>query len=257
MSAPLGGGAAVTLVAGVWDPGPSGIPSVAVDATRVYWVNAGAGSVPLRGGTATPLPASSGIGLDSSHVYFGGNRTIERAPLEGGEATTLATMQPGPCSVRVYGGSVFWTTGEGETVVEAPKQGGLPATLLAPSGVGETCAFAVSDAGVFLSQTRWADGGPPVGDMLRIPVGGGEAVTLATVPFGQGALAVDEESVYFAGADDVLKVPVAGGAVITLARGQTNPDAIAVDGTSVYWGNRGMCGEDGTCDGAIWKLTPK
>ena len=38
---------------------------------------------------------------------------------------------------------------------------------------------------------------------------------------------------------NVLRVPLAGGAATTLATGQVNPDAIAVDATSVYWIDNG------------------
>ena len=55
----------------------------------------------------------------------------------------------------------------------------------------------------------------------------------------------------------VMKLPLDGGTATTLASGQMMPGGIAVDAASVYWSNRGHGFLPGVNDGTVMKLTPK
>jgi hypothetical protein len=87
--------------------------------------------------------------------------------------------------------------------------------------------------------------------VLKVPIGGGTIVPLATTVTSPGNIAVDSTSVYFttsaftrsgdavAGGGLVAKVPIGGitdgGAPMTLASTADSPWAIAVDSTRVYF----------------------
>ena len=70
-------------------------------------------------------------------------------------------------------------------------------------------------------------------------------------------MAIDSASVYWVDTNGgtIMKAPLTGGAATTLASGQGSPLVIAIDSTSVYWGS--YCHSGNQVDGAVVKLTPK
>ena len=78
---------------------------------------------------------------------------------------------------------------------------------------------------------------------------------LVSVASNAYSLAVDGTSVYFTNPDEgtVMKTPLGGGPAVTLASGQAAPLAVAVDDTRVYWANEGTS-TSGRTDGAILSI---
>jgi hypothetical protein len=71
---------------------------------------------------------------------------------------------------------------------------------------------------------------------------------------------VDATSAYWSdyGSGMVMKAPLGGGTAVTLATGVIGAFTLAVDQTSVYWVAEGNCLSDaGTCPGTVMKVTPK
>ena len=74
--------------------------------------------------------------------------------------------------------------------------------------------------------------------------GGGTVMTLAVRhgPNDPRNMTVDETDVYWLDSGEVMKAPLSGGPAATLATKQDSPRAIVVDGTSVYWGTGSQTG---------------
>jgi hypothetical protein len=90
----------------------------------------------------------------------------------------------------------------------------------------------------------WTNDNNGAGTVMKMPIAGGPAVTLASAQVGQFAMAIDSTSVYWATGSTVARCAIGGcgRTPTTLASGQNGPGAIAVDSTTVYWLNSG----DGT-----------
>jgi hypothetical protein len=104
----------------------------------------------------------------------------------------------------------------------------------------------------------WANWGG--GAVMKVPIGGGNPVAVASGQAAPTGIAVDGTNIYWTNFDDntVMKCPVTGCTQpVLVASGQSNPAGIAVDATSVYWTNSGTLsfppggGEMGT--GALMK----
>jgi hypothetical protein len=137
----------------------------------------------------------------------------------------LAENQNAPVAVDLDATSVYWTTGDGK-VMKAPLDGGAATTLFDDGGISVPQGLAVDATNVY-----WATAGA----VKSVPLGGGQAMTLATGSDAT-AVAVDGTHVYWTAGSAIMKVPVGGGAATTLATGQS-ASAIAIDTTSVYWPN--------------------
>jgi hypothetical protein len=242
---PIGGGAVTTLVQGMGQQ-PMGL---AIDATNLYWVDDGAGTVmanPLAGGPAVTLASGqttpSRIAVDRTNVYWTNDvpGTVMKMPIAGGTPIALATGQNQPYPLTVDATNVYY--GTQTSLMKVPLDGGGPVTLASgvlPIGVAVDSSFAYFTSGA---------------SVMRVPLAGGTTVTLAT-----GAnpmfIVLDGTNVYWAddNAGTVMKAPVAGGSATTLASGAGEAFGIAVDATSVYWADYGGSGGAGR----VMKVTPK
>jgi hypothetical protein len=94
-------------------------------------------------------------------------------------------------------------------------------------------------------------------DLMKLPVSGGTPTVVAQG--GGHPIAIDATGVYWAGGPGIMKIPLRGGPatpVASLSSKTFNIVSVAADGTSVYWVTaEGCCGA--VCPGDIVKLTPK
>ena len=197
-------------------------PSIAVDATSVYW-----GSTTTNGSPMTS--------------------TIKRCAIGGcAQAPTALVSYANsfmiPC-IAVDGANLYWGDNNGD-VMSCPISGCTTPSILAS---GQTPTAIAADG----KNVYWVASGNP-GAVMKCAVGGcaQSPTTLASGARPGNVLAVDGVNVYWLDAPNVVKCSVDGcaGSPTVTASGQNGPLGPVLDATSLYWT---------TMDGNVMKLTPK
>ncbi len=252
VSAPIAGGAAVTLVPGA----EQSITSLAEDAGSLYW------TAGRRGGTESSQELLGRVNPHTGH--FEG--LVGRIGKDGKGPTELTSGRFEPGDVGVLGKDVYWVMvrRRDETLVR------LPVGTDAPSVVAHG-SFAPGSLVVQAGHAYWTDpgagaGGPAV-MTVSLGLGAGPheeprrmAPADAATSIRPVRLAADADAVYWTdtGGSEaggaVMKVPLAGGAPIKLAQGLAGPRGIAVSGGFVYWVEKGT-GATNFHDGALRKVS--
>jgi len=97
--------------------------------------------------------------------------------------------------------------------------------------------FALDDANVYFTyEGSWSSSGyNDDGRVLKMPIEGGEVITLATGESFPRHIAVDANNIYWTTETDIRKMPITGGSPATLATSPGGLQSIAVDAHYVYW----------------------
>jgi hypothetical protein len=284
MKVPTGGGKATTVVSVQWTP--SGL---AIAGTNLYWTNYFASNtvmmVPISGGNPATLVSGQtgsrgpeGIAVDATNVYWAnstGSGTVMKLPLGGGTPITLASGLDFPGDIAVDATNVYWmnqgTSGRADgyaRLMTVPIKGGTPTTLASADGMASGGVAVDATSVYWVYYIYYSDNAAPgdnptpyggtagcAGTVLKIPVGGGTPITLASGQFCSGGqVAVDATAVYWVngglqanGYTDgaVMALPLAGGTPIAVAAMQNTNGGLAIDATSVYWTIGGTADGDG------------
>jgi hypothetical protein len=203
--------------------GQANVGCIAVDASSIYWVNAG-------------------VDLDE------GSGEIRKAPLSGGKVTTLVTA-PGadiswPCRMKIGDSNLYWTSGDyGGPLFRVPIAGGTP-LMIAPDGLGGT-SLVLDDTSVY-----WTN---PYNGARKAALDGSMMTTLVMQVGRQ--IAVNATHVYWTFGDDpnpdggqIMSLPLSGGTPTTVAGGLDDPWPIAADASGAYWVDYG--------DGKVMRAAP-
>jgi hypothetical protein len=192
--------------------GPNSSVEIALDATGIYFMEAGTDTVmklPLTGGTPTTLVSETATAyplamtVDATSIYWSNeDGTIQKAPLAGGNPTTIVSGET-PFQIAVDATSIYWTnTGDGSVAKAALD--GTNVTVLAPastlSNVG-AFALAIDDANVYFATGANNDvASPPAAALTiqKVPLGGGNVTTMVAGSGGT-SIAIDGTSLYYAG----------------------------------------------------------
>jgi hypothetical protein len=186
----------------------------------------------------SPANEPGPIAIDPSYAYFGDNSAVRRVSLDGGSEIRLARGYAN--RIAVDSTNVYFTLGGSPSKLESvPIDGGSVTTLAKPAG--DVLAIDVTSA--YLDSTDCPkDGGPCDAVLLKVPLGGGKASTIASGgDVHVTGIAVDTTDVYWTTSPTVLdegtltRAPLTGGPTATLASGQPRPGAVAVDSKYAFW----------------------
>ncbi|HEX8793062.1 MAG TPA: hypothetical protein VF765_19090 [Polyangiaceae bacterium] len=240
---------------------------VASDDKNVYWteygeeqsgVNGAVKGCPISGcGSGPTIYASAltfprGITVDGTHIYFGTASfedipgAIWSCPVTGcnGSPTKLSDAEV-PYGIAVDSTRVYWADYYDDTVHSVPKAGGSASALLFDGGGLATEGELITADSAFLYFT---DGS---GDVYKLPIGGGDAIQMASWNYGGGwPVVVDSTTVYYGqlgGVSAMSKDATKGGAFIV--SNLRDPLGLVLDPTTrlLYWADYGTgTGIDGT-----------
>lgn len=208
---PIGGGSATPIATAQSTP-----LDVAVDATNVYWTNAGDGSV-WKSDKTTPNPINLSpangqyhaayLAIDATNVYFtdAASGQVTRVPIATGAVTNMTT--PG----------VF---GPGHIAVDKTN------AYFGSRG---------SSSSAILSVGLTATNATPAQLVPSLPNVAGIATDGTNIWFTEAT----NVQPYAVNSGEIHRVTVAGTSNTSLATKQNGPNCIAIDSTSVYWINSG------------------
>jgi hypothetical protein len=162
---------------------------------------------PDRGARALVAPAGRVVDLavHGEHLFWldaAGGRVM-RARLDGTEATALADAQAAPAALAIAGDTVVWITAgdtalEIEATVAAVPAAGGPVRTLHRKGYGYE-ALAVDGNWVYWS---W---GEVLSSVRRVPLGGGDAQTVASGQTDLDGVALDPGGLWVGGPDGLYR----------------------------------------------------
>jgi hypothetical protein len=195
---------------------------IVVSSTRAFWMAETLFSDGLDGGTAVNMVpnAGGGIALAGSNVLTSiqgvNSGAIVSLPQSGGTAVTLATtaQSMSPMAVAADDTSVYWLAGGPFTgdnapgiVAKTPLAGGTTVTLASmQASFGTPYGIAVgSGYAYFVTQTSLNTNGPSSGAIMKVPTGGGSAVTVMALADLPVAIAIDATSVYWISPSGVFR----------------------------------------------------
>jgi hypothetical protein len=198
---PLAGGSAVTLAT---SPSFVGMRDIANDGSSLYWADAtGLRKMPIGGGAVTTLVASSGIvsvGLDVSRVYYSLGASIRSIAKGGGFSTVHATTGSTVTALHIQPGSsgttIYW--GEQNAAIRS-LGGGFVSTY--QSALTGRRAWSVSFDG---SRVLWTDCTYPNGNGCAVRKRqSGFTTTVASGGVGADNVQGDASAMFFS--DSLLK----------------------------------------------------
>jgi hypothetical protein len=199
--------------------------------------------------------------VNASHVYFAEAGNVARVPRAGGSVQVLSPTG-GAAAIVLDQANVYWVerVSPDDALKKVPLAGGTAqqlATGIAASSIAVDASF------VYASNIDSSGSG--TGSIVKVPVAGGAAVTLASAQLNNGPLAIDSTYVYWANLGDgterhntdgsIMRVPKAGGSVVSLAANLDGPRSLVLANNFLYFGNWDSIQKVPTTGGAVSTVT--
>jgi len=250
------GGTPVAVATGLRQPN-----YLAIDATNAYWTDAASTfpngtilmSAPLAGsaavdGGAPAILVPTAIALQQfvvagGNIYYFNGSTLTVITTAGAAVKTLTPSSTNAGNATADATNLYWTNNV-QQVLMMPFSGTTATvltTLVAPGDfLGATQPISVDPSGVYVP----ANPGAGEDAVLRIPLAGGAATTVATFASafnGVPGIVSDGKNVYWANnfGFALMRAPVTGGTAVTISCDVEKPEGIAQDATHVYWTTEG------------------
>jgi sugar lactone lactonase YvrE len=160
-------------------------------------------------------------------------------PIFGGATFVLSALEPFPLGLALDSNNAYWTNQWGGSVEDVSVGGGMPTALATNQGSNNPSWLVVDSTSVY--WTSFGDESASTGAVLKVPLQGGQTISLAEDQTQPWAIAVDEADVYWTNVSEdddsggaIMAVPLGGGPTSTIAAGLHLPNAIALDADSVY-----------------------
>jgi hypothetical protein len=193
---------------------------------------------------ATALQNPSALALDAANIYFGRNNagTIYSVPIAGGTATPLVTngVLSSTDDLLLVGPDLYIATDNGGSVLKAPKTGG---TAVAVGSA--TVVYGLGSNGVDVFWTDHYQPTPRIGRLLLADAGTTFVVTGANIVYPT-QVAADQTYIYWGNAGTtgtdgaVWRAKLDGTQQVRIANGLGPVYAVAIDSTAqattVYFG---------------------
>jgi hypothetical protein len=189
-----------------------------VDSTAIYWTESGTAA---KSGTVERLSKSGGTPVTLASNLSGPSNPISAPPsIYWGQG----------------GGGALGTVCDG-SILGIPASGGSAATIAGATGLRAPINMAVVAGILYWGgfQPPAPTCGASMG-VFSVPVGGAPTATTLNSMVNPLSFTADGSGAYvgdFSGS--ILRVPLSGGAAVTLATGQSYPQSIATDPASIYW----------------------
>ena len=178
----------------------------------------------------SPVPLQ--ITTDSSAIYGVDAVGVFSLPLTGGSVTPLASTGSAALELRLDGSDILWTESDG-SLYSVPADGSAAAQTLA-SGLLATGAFVINGSNIAVAEGSFVE---DFGQVVALPRTGGATTPLLTgISTASPPLAVDASNAYVADGWRVKKVPLSGSGVATVqVEGNDSIEDVAQEGGYIYW----------------------
>ncbi|MFH2007580.1 MAG: kelch repeat-containing protein [bacterium] len=181
-------------------------------------------------GQGTCAVAGSNAWCDCNTGYHAvGLTCVENAEIVCGSPVQLASTT-GTSRIFVDATGVYWTDWTNGFVYTVPHGGGTPVAI-AP---GQSEAFGLVGDGSYIYFTTSG-----VGDIKKVPVGGGAVTTMASLGYSNYPLHIRlvGSDLYWDNPNSgtIKTMPVSGGTPVDVTSGLGHPYGMAVDSTNAYW----------------------
>lgn len=180
-----------------------------------------------------------GLAVSGQDLYWGSDvaNDVKRAPKDGSAAPT-ALVKDGSAVyyVGILGTELFWTNGAKDC--KKISLAGSGASVVEP-GLGDPWGIALASGKAFVAES--ADSKIAVLDAVN---GGEKLSFALPASSSPEGIATDGTTLYVAlhAGGQVVSMPIAGGNPTFFASGEQKPSGVAVDSASVYWATQSTPG---------------
>ena len=199
-----------------------------------------------------------GIALTATDVYVTSQQLegdqkmhtqVTKISRDTGATTVLTSRITGISSIGnivVDANAAYWINRDnttGESLIRTAFDGSGDTTIAVASGSYDLADVAIDSNYAYLTQSSETDleHGILSGNVIRVPLTGGDATVLVSEQVYPGEIVIDDTNLYFSNAlaegGTVMEAPLAGGQPIELGGNEFSPGSLTINDGYLYWAN--------------------